>query len=95
MFIFFISVLIPIVASIQQCEDTPLWKDKSGNTCSYYFNTICLNGLYNRAYQNYAGSRFNFPELNCCQCGKMKFSGLSNINPATEPSLCTHKRENS
>lgn len=51
---------------------------------------MCTTTGYKEFDKEYAGSRFNFPEMNCCACGKNK-----NINAAEEkPSIyggeCTH-----
>ena len=48
------------------CTDTPSWDDGDGETCADYRRWYC--------YENNAGPIsgpiFNYPELNCCGCGK-------------------------
>ena len=57
------------------CVDTPGWADLDGNDCEIYASYICVNGI---AHPETEGSDFNYPERNCCACGKGKY-GTSNI----------------
>ena len=52
------------------CTDTASWTDgvgPTGNTCEDYRTTFCRDNSVNPAL---AGAPFNFPEKNCCGCGK-------------------------
>ena len=49
------------------CTDTPSWNDGiSQSTCENYRITICRDN----SAGTLAGASFNFPEKNCCGCGK-------------------------
>lgn len=50
------------------CYNTINWDDNHGNDCESYTTYICKNGNIRLAYQG--GSRYNYPEKNCCSCGK-------------------------
>ena len=49
------------------CTDTPSWDDGLGDTCEHYRITFCQD---NKVHEDLAGASFNFPEKNCCGCGK-------------------------
>lgn len=42
----------------------------------------------------YAGAVYNFPELNCCACGKQKYEYQPDTLPSTAGSVCTHYPKN-
>ena len=49
------------------CFDTPLWDDTFGYNCEGYMTYgWCKTGVINIR----GGSNYNFPESNCCVCGK-------------------------
>ena len=51
------------------CTDTPSWNDgigPGGNKCEFYRKEFCRDNSSGRL----AGASFNFPEKNCCGCGK-------------------------
>ena len=67
------KLLFLLVTFSQACTDTFGWKDKNGNDCQYYQKkNICKDNRINRVASSVfiAGSEYNFPELNCCACGK-------------------------
>ena len=54
------------------CTDTPSWDDEDGETCADYRKKYCFDNI---AYVY--GPLFNYPELNCCGCGKVaKIRGI-------------------
>ena len=79
------------------CFDTPSWLDKDGADCKNYEKSgICQNGGYYYAAQYFAGKIYNFPELNCCQCGKKHYRNyMSPVAPSTVEGTCTHSPQNS
>ena len=51
------------------CTDTPSWNDGSGTqhtTCEDYRTKYC----WDNSAKSLAGVSYNFPEKNCCGCGK-------------------------
>ena len=46
------------------CVDTPGWIDRDGDSCDEYRRYYCHDGASN------VGSKYNYPEINCCGCGK-------------------------
>ena len=52
------------------CADTELWDDGYGNDCATYGAFYCLNGAPIPGYEYTVGHDRNYPELNCCACGK-------------------------
>ena len=54
------------------CTDTPSWDDVHGKTCADYRKKYCFDNI---AYVN--GFLVNYPEQNCCGCGKVaKIGGI-------------------
>ena len=51
------------------CTDTESWDDEFGNDCSYYI-PMCRAGAVLPGNENNMGLMYNYPELNCCVCGK-------------------------
>jgi hypothetical protein len=52
-----------------ECIDTADWVNDRGYNCDTYKNNyLCINGVIG-SYTG-TGSRWNFPEDNCCVCGK-------------------------
>ena len=53
------------------CTDTPSWTDgntPNAETCEdYRMGPLCRNGV---TITTIMGSEFNYPEKNCCGCGK-------------------------
>ena len=50
------------------CTDTPFWDDRISHLgdCPLYRQKHCRNN----SPGTLAGAAFNFPEINCCGCGK-------------------------
>ena len=56
---------------VLECIDTADWEDDVGFNCEDYKNKLwCENGV--ARYSLVTGSESNFPEDNCCLCGKGK-----------------------
>ena len=56
--------------SVLDCIDALSWEDGFEETCTDYGNEYCENGRFKTDYEHYCGSTHNFPEENCCSCGK-------------------------
>ena len=54
---------------------------------------MCLNGNATASFKYFNGKYYNFPEQNCCACGKT--NDIFNEAVSTEYSLCTHDPLNS
>jgi len=53
------------------CEDTPKFHNSRGHGCfSYAKHGWCINGAARPGLEWTLGEKFNFPEKNCCVCGK-------------------------
>ena len=77
-----------------KCTDTPNWKDNHEYGCQYYKKQkICKNGKISENGEFYAGERYNFPEMNCCECGKSDKKFFQ--KPSSQPKVCTHLVANS
>ena len=92
--LFNILVLLNTVLG-QKCTDTENWLDGKKNKCEDYSEGWCEKGQLSPDHSDKAGSSNNFPELNCCVCGKKKFNNLPSVNPSTDPNVCVHSAENS
>ena len=57
------------------CVDTDNWVSSMGDDCEYYAKHYCENGSAKRGNEGVFGSDFNYPEKNCCVCGKGKPQG--------------------
>ena len=76
------------------CSDTTYWKDKHGFNCWFYERKgICKNGRFTHLARYYGGFNYNFPELNCCECGKSSSSYYK--APTKVQNSCTHTAKNS
>ena len=54
-------------SSFLECKDDPTWKDNDERTCmDYKKEGDCKNGFANKF-----GSKYKYPELHCCECGKL------------------------
>ena len=65
------------------CTDTAAWSDGWGETCEYYLTKgVCENGEVKDGQVLKNSAMFNFPEKNCCVCGKIrgKYCSLWNYN---------------
>ena len=50
------------------CTDTSNWNDGQGNGCDDYSKYGCENGAFKNNWNG--GIYYNYPEQNCCACGK-------------------------
>ena len=71
------SIYLKLVATTPRldanCTDTPSWKSSSGfywNDCDSYSNNWCQNRKVRPGKQYMLGKYYNYPEDNCCVCGK-------------------------
>ena len=66
------------------CSDTPEWDnrgDGSGFDCKEYAEKKwCENGAARPGHEDSLGSKHNYPENNCCVCGKGKGTGICTLN---------------
>ena len=53
-----------------ECIDTPSWDNGYEKGCKWYAGNACDKGLPRSGVGIGFGSSYNFPELNCCACGK-------------------------
>lgn len=53
-----------------ECVDTPHWKSPHGDDCNAYRNGVCENDGIKLGKEWAFGETFNYPERNCCGCGK-------------------------
>ena len=58
------------IADRTACVDTDSWNNGDDKTCTNYNADYCSGGEFSVASTHMAGSNFNFPEDNCCSCGK-------------------------
>merc|ERR1719242_562731 len=52
------------------CLDNNDWTDPCKNDCDFYEANYCEDGGFRDDYKDYAGEAKNYPEKNCCACGK-------------------------
>eukprot|EP00316_Scyphosphaera_apsteinii_P016693 CAMPEP_0119318564 /NCGR_PEP_ID=MMETSP1333-20130426/46800_1 /TAXON_ID=418940 /ORGANISM="Scyphosphaera apsteinii, Strain RCC1455" /LENGTH=195 /DNA_ID=CAMNT_0007324773 /DNA_START=88 /DNA_END=673 /DNA_ORIENTATION=+ len=52
------------------CVDSPDWQNFSGKTCADYANEWCAGDTFRVGMEWTSGGQFNYPEQNCCVCGK-------------------------
>ena len=58
-----------IASAMSGCIDTAMWENHSGRRCvDYERERWCLSGALAVTWTG--GAQFNFPEANCCACGK-------------------------
>ena len=55
------------------CKDTPGCQNDMGKSCSYVSKYNCSNGKVGE----YSGRSWQYPEKNCCKCGKGKGMKIS------------------
>ena len=70
-------LILPFPNLESGCTDTPQWTDTDSFTCDgYKTNDWCRNGKALRhpweSTFGGIGSSYNYPEKNCCICGKGK-----------------------
>ena len=56
------------------CTDTPSWNNGYGLDCRSYGARRCANGAARPGLEWALGAKYNYPENNCCVCGKGNFS---------------------
>ena len=76
-YFYFIKVILLYNLSLG-CVDTVGWTNgySTTGTCAYYGSTMCENGKARPGWEAGLGEHNNYPERNCCVCGKPK--GRSN-----------------
>ena len=52
------------------CTDTPGWTNGKNKNCDFYNKKRCKDGTFRKGQKWSIGLQFNFPEQNCCSCGK-------------------------
>ena len=75
------------------CTDSD-WQDPQQLSCGYYSSSgLCSDHKFTEMGGKYSGSAYNFPELNCCACGKGKADNFYQ-EPGTSPYTCVQKAVN-
>eukprot|EP00966_Prymnesium_polylepis_P060884 1412212-Prymnesium_polylepis.3 len=59
-----------IARADEECEDTAGWHNKVEKTCADYAENYCANRAFKAGNAWLGGEAFNWPERNCCECGK-------------------------
>ena len=54
------------------CSDTLSWSDRYEKNCEYYAQVYCENRSVKPGMEFALGAANNYPEENCCVCGKPK-----------------------
>mmetsp|Transcript_19774 Transcript_19774/g.60000 ORF Transcript_19774/g.60000 Transcript_19774/m.60000 type:complete len:493 (+) Transcript_19774:103-1581(+) len=67
-----------------QCADSAGWDNHSGKGCAAYEAEYCANGRFRAGSEWSGGEGFNFPERNCCACGKQLPEGGGRSAPAAD-----------
>jgi len=63
--------------STSKCEDTPDFTNGQGYGCASYEANWCADGAAKVGSELKLGTDFNFPEHNCCVCGKLKSTNIT------------------
>ena len=93
-----IAKLVLILLSCAQvngiiCSDSD-WQDPQQLGCDYYSSSgLCQDYKFTDIGAKYSGSAYNFPELNCCACGKGRSENYYK-EPDTTPYTCVQKAIN-
>lgn len=87
-----VLVSLAAVATAEACTDTINWSFTYGGQkygCSHFdSDDVCLNGkCMETSIGKLCGEFFNFPELNCCVCGKPSANGAADTTTTTLISL--------
>ena len=68
------------------CDDNADWDDNNGyipkRDCGYFARYNCENGRARPGKADKLGAVYNYPEQNCCACGKANYEikkGKSNV----------------
>ena len=67
-------VYLPIYFNLA-CVDTESWVNGHGHDCKSYGEQWCENGAAKTGSKWTLGPKYNYPENNCCVCGKGKTRG--------------------
>ena len=83
--------------NILKCKDDKGWVNNNGKFCQDYTNLgYCKNDEVTPLGEAYTGEDNNFPELNCCNCGKEnKMEKDYYVGPSKEHYTCTHVQSQS
>ena len=74
--------------NLQEMTDTKDWVNGDGYGCASYASRWCENGGAKEGQEWTLGQRYNYPENNCCVCGKDQPIGI--VKPDTDQSdICT------
>ena len=46
--------------------------------CEFYTKHVCKDGEARQGYENRLGANYNYPERNCCACGRLHGTLLEN-----------------
>ena len=66
----FVLLGVAHYAAAEECVDTPGWDNSRGKTCDEYGRLYCTDGGFKQGHSWIGGEVFNWPERNCCACGK-------------------------
>ena len=72
------------IAKFENCQDTKNWNNLHDGTCSLYAAQRCTNGEPNADAAIWFSEFYNYPENNCCACGKKADSVLRLTFPELE-----------
>ena len=59
-----------LVIAIIGCVDTTNWNNGFSQYCATYAASWCENGKAKSGWEWTLGAKYNYPENNCCVCGK-------------------------
>ena len=65
----FVTLNLSISESMP-CSDTPGWLNGQDLDCNAYERQWCHEGHANTGSEWTLGAKYNYPEDNCCVCGK-------------------------
>ena len=75
-------------AGREGCVDSPGWLNSKGMSCARYSTVgYCVNGTIIAGKEWSTGSAFNFPEQNCCECGKLTAAQSFMRSPSLPPQM--------
>jgi len=82
---------------VMTCSDDVGWVNSDGQGCSDYTNLgYCYQDEVTETGQPWSGQENNYPELNCCNCGReTKDNKQFYEAPNREYYSCTHKESHS
>lgn len=74
------------------CQDTPRWSNSFRRTCETYDREYCLNANVRPGFEFTLGSKYNFPEMHCCSCGKAVKQNYLRFDVASEKKMRARRR---